>query len=72
MESSDPWREGGEPAAKAGQGAEEAFDPELNPIRAKVSLGMRVLNPNDFGFEHQGGNLFITYQQQLEKLATLI
>ena len=51
---------------------EEAFDPALNPIRAKISLGMRVLNPNDFGFEHRGGNLFITYQQQLEKLATLI
>ena len=29
---------------------EEAFDPQLNPIRAKVSLGMRVLNVNDVGF----------------------
>ncbi len=50
---------------------EEAFDPRLNPIRAKVSLGMRVLNVNDLGFEHKGGNLFITYHQSLEKLATL-
>lgn len=40
---------------------EEAFDPALNPIRARVSLGMRVLNVNDLGFTHKGGNLFITY-----------
>ena len=26
---------------------EEAFDPNLNPIRAKVSLGFRVLNVDD-------------------------
>ena len=26
---------------------EEAFDPQLNPIRAKVSLGLRVLTYND-------------------------
>ena len=30
---------------------EEAFDPALNPIRAKVSLGMRVLSVDDLGFE---------------------
>ena len=30
---------------------EEAFDPNLNPIRAKVSLGMRVLSVNDVGFD---------------------
>ncbi len=29
---------------------EEAFDPQLNPIRAKVTLGMRVLSVNDVGF----------------------
>ena len=34
---------------------EEAFDPNLNPIRAKVSLGMRVLNIDDLGFAHPGG-----------------
>ncbi len=28
---------------------EEAFDPALNPIRAKVSLGMRVLSVDDLG-----------------------
>lgn len=50
---------------------EEAFDPSLNPIRAKVSLGMRVLNVNDLGFEHTGGNLYLTYHQQKERLATM-
>ena len=48
---------------------EEAFDPSLNPIRAKVSLGMRVLNVNDLGFNVKGGSLFMAYQQQKEKLA---
>jgi hypothetical protein len=48
---------------------EEAFDTALNPIRAKVSLGMRVLSVNDLGFDHKGGNLFMTYLQQKEQLA---
>lgn len=50
---------------------EEAFDPNLNPIRAKVNLGMRVLNVNDLGFDHRGGSLYMTYHQRLEQLATL-
>jgi len=50
---------------------EEAFDPSLNPIRAKVSLGMRVLNVDDLGFDHIGGNLFMVYQMQKELLATM-
>ena len=50
---------------------EEAFDPALNPIRAKVSLGMRVLSVNDLGFNHKGGSLFMVYQQQKERLARL-
>ena len=48
---------------------EEAFDPNLNPIRAKVSLGMRVLSVDDLGFEVKGGSLFMAYQQQKESLA---
>lgn len=48
---------------------EEAFDTNLNPIRAKVSLGMRVLSVNDLGFAHKGGNLFMSYLQQKERLA---
>jgi hypothetical protein len=50
---------------------EEAFDPNLNPIRAKVSLGMRVLTVNDLGFTHKGGSLFMTYLQHKEQLARM-
>jgi hypothetical protein len=50
---------------------EEAFDPSLNPIRAKVSLGLRVLSVDDLGFDNKGGNLFMTYQQQKERLAAM-
>lgn len=49
---------------------EEAFDPALNPIRAKVSLGMRVLSVDDVGFDHRAGGLFMSYLQQKESLAT--
>jgi hypothetical protein len=48
---------------------EEAFDTALNPIRAKVSLTMRVLNNNDLGFDNKGGSLFINHHQRLETLA---
>jgi hypothetical protein len=48
---------------------EEAFDVNLNPIRAKVSLGMRVLSVNDLPFTHKGSSLFLAYQQQKENLA---
>lgn len=48
---------------------EEAFDPNLNPIRAKVSLGMQVLTVKDLGFDHKGGNLYMAYHQQKEQLA---
>lgn len=50
---------------------EEAFDPSLNPIRAKVSLSMRVLSVNDVGFAAKAGSLYMIYQQQKERLAGL-
>jgi hypothetical protein len=50
---------------------EEFFDPNLNPIRARISLALRVLNVNDLGFTHRGGSLFMIYQRQKERLATL-
>jgi hypothetical protein len=50
---------------------EEAFDPTLNPIRAKVSLGMRVLSVDDLGFDNVGGNLYMVYQQQKERIGAL-
>lgn len=48
---------------------EEAFDPNLNPIRAKVSIGLRVLSVDDLGFNHKGGSLFMSYLQTKERLA---
>lgn len=48
---------------------EEAFDANLNPIRAKVSLSMRVLTVNDVGFDHKGGGLYMNYHQNKENLA---
>ena len=49
--------------------AEEAFDPQLNPIRAKVSLSMRVLNVNDVGFLTPAGALYMAYQIGKESMA---
>jgi hypothetical protein len=51
---------------------EEAFDTGLNPIRAKVSLGMRVLSVTDLGFVHRGGTLYLGYQRQKERFASLV
>ncbi|OIQ69328.1 hypothetical protein GALL_490740 [mine drainage metagenome] len=48
---------------------EEAFDPSLNPIRAKVSLGLRVMSTDDLGFTHKGGTIFISYLRAREALA---
>lgn len=48
---------------------EEAFDTSLNPIRAKISLGMRVLSVDDLGFDEKGGGLFMTYLRAKEQLA---
>ena len=49
---------------------EEAFDPNLNPIRAKLSLGMRVLSVDDLGFSHPGGRIFMSYLTNKEQLAS--
>ena len=48
---------------------EDAFDVNLNPIRAKVSLGLRVLSVDDLGFAHRGGTLFMAYLRNKEALA---
>jgi hypothetical protein len=49
---------------------EEAFDPNLNPIRAKISLGLRVLNVDDLGFQHPGSRIFMSYLSNKEQLAS--
>ena len=51
---------------------EQFFDTNLNPLRAKVSLSMRVLNMNDLGFRHRGAGLYMLYQQQKEQLAKMV
>lgn len=48
---------------------EEAYDPNLNPLRAKVSMSLRVLSGNDLNYDHFGSSLFRTYHQQQEQLA---
>jgi len=48
---------------------EEAFDPNLNPVRAKVSLGLRVLTINDVTFGTRAGSIFMAYFQRKEQLA---
>ena len=41
---------------------EEAHDPALNPIRAKVSLGLRVLSYNDLSLTHPAYYMFLAHQ----------
>jgi hypothetical protein len=51
---------------------EEAFDPNLNPIRAKISLGLRVLSVDDLGFDDPGGRMYLTYLTNKETLASKV
>jgi hypothetical protein len=51
---------------------EEAFDPSLNPIRAKVGLSLRVLSTDDLGFSTKGGSLFMAYMRSKEQLANKV
>jgi hypothetical protein len=48
---------------------EDAFDADLNPVRATVSLGLRVLTVNDLPTGHRGGELFLAHLAQKERLA---
>lgn len=48
---------------------EEAFDPALNPLRARISLGLRVMSTDDLGFRSRGGSLFLSHLQRREALA---
>ena len=48
---------------------EEAFDAALNPIRARVSLGLRVMTTDDLGFAHKGGQIFVNHLRAREALA---
>ena len=49
--------------------SEEAHDPQLNPIRAKVSLGLRVLSYNALPLTNPGYHLFLAHQIVKETMA---
>jgi hypothetical protein len=49
---------------------EEAYDPQLNPIRAKVSLTLNVLSYYDLKITNPGYMLFLAHQITKEVLAT--
>jgi hypothetical protein len=48
---------------------EEAFDQELNPIRAKVTLGMQVLSVNDLPYDHRGTSMYLRHHHLIEALS---
>ena len=50
---------------------EEAYDVGLNPIRAKASLGLRVLSYNDLSLTNPGYYVFLTHQIVKETMATI-
>ncbi|MBT2382266.1 hypothetical protein [Streptomyces sp. ISL-11] len=51
---------------------EEAYDGELNPVRAKVGLSVRTLTVGDVGFAHKAGSLYLRYHQNKERFAALV
>jgi hypothetical protein len=50
---------------------EEAYDPALNPLRAKVGLGLRVLSYNDLSITDPGYYVFLAHQVVKESMALL-
>lgn len=48
---------------------EEAFDTRLNPILARIGLGMRGLTTDDLPFASKGASLFLTAARRREALA---
>ena len=50
---------------------EEAYDTGLNPIRARVTLGLRVLSYNDLPLTHPGYGIFLAHQVIKETMATI-
>ena len=50
---------------------EEAYDVNLNPLRAKVSLNLRVLSYNDLPRDNPGYNFFMAHQVAKEAMARI-
>jgi hypothetical protein len=51
---------------------EDAFDPKLNPLHAKVSISMRVLNYAGLGVASPGGAMFMAHQLAKELMASAV
>jgi hypothetical protein len=50
---------------------EDAHQPNLSPIRAKVSLGLRVISYSDVSNSNPAWSLFLAHQTVKETMATL-
>ncbi|HEU4421778.1 MAG TPA: hypothetical protein VFR67_04460 [Pilimelia sp.] len=50
---------------------EQAYDTGLNPIRAKVALGLRVLSYSDLSLSNPGYYVFLAHQVTKEVMATI-
>lgn len=50
---------------------EQAYDSQLNPIRARVQLGLRVLSYSDLATTSAGYHLFLAHQITKEVMASL-
>ncbi|MEU3526452.1 hypothetical protein AB0E62_21735 [Streptomyces sp. NPDC038707] len=48
---------------------ESAFDVNLNPIRASLSIGMKILTVSDLPAGHRGADLYLAHLAQKERLA---
>jgi hypothetical protein len=51
---------------------EEAFDPKLHPIRAKVSFECKVLTSSDVRLNDRAGTLYLAHRQAMEQLAAAV
>jgi hypothetical protein len=50
---------------------EESHDPLLNPLRAKVGLGLRVLSYNDLSIDNPGYYVFLAHQIVKETMSLI-
>ena len=50
---------------------EEAYDPQLNPIRAKVAMDLAVLSYSDLRTTHPGYAMFLAHQVVKEAMAMI-
>jgi hypothetical protein len=48
---------------------ESAFDVNLNPIRASLGIGLKVLTVSDLPAGHRGADLYMAHLAQKERLA---